>query len=160
MKNKKKEAIKIAKKKELFKSSNQKTLIISLILVLVALVIAFNFEKFTGQVTKAATTKVYLSADPDIADQGQITVNKGDTIYFTVNPGSKGSSGLVTVYDANAAHIRRIQTVELDNCGDYCKAGVIGTGKVNVYYNWEGKYCAGVKDTATGKEVQNCFNVR
>jgi len=108
----------------------------------------------------SATTKVYVSADPEIADQGQVTVNKGDNVYFTVDPGSKGCDGMLTIYDMNAARERRVQTVELKNCGNYCKPGVLGTGKVNVYYNWQGKYCASAKDTATGKEVQNCFNVR
>ncbi len=133
-----------------------------MVLVLIALVIAFNFEKFTGQaIKKTSVTKLYVSADPNIADQGEITVDRGDEIYFTVDAGSKGSNGLVIVYDMNGARERRIQSLEIVNCGsNLCKAGTIGTVRSNVYYNWEGKYCARVRDVATKKDVQSCFRVR
>lgn len=137
-------------------------MIISLVVILVALVIAFNFEKFTGQATtKMTSTKLYLSTDPEIADQGEVTLNKGDILYITVDPGTKGSYGIVTIYDVNSVRERRIQTVELQNCATkQCKPGVIGTATQNIYYNWEGRYCARVKDLGTKKEVQSCFTVR
>ncbi|MFH1210839.1 MAG: hypothetical protein V1645_02890 [archaeon] len=136
-------------------------MIISLVLILAALVIAFNFEKFTGQATtNIAQTKLYLSADPEIADQGEIAVNKGQAIYITVDTGSKGSSGTVIIYDVNSAKQRRVLTTELKNCSpNQCKAGVIGTGKISAYYNWNGKYCATVKDIVTRKDVKSCFTV-
>jgi hypothetical protein len=136
--------------------------IISLVLILAALVVAFNFERFTGQaVRNIAPTKLYLSANPDIADQGSVTVNKGDPVYITVDAGSKGSSGTVVVYDMNTAKQRRVLTTELKNCSPgQCKSGVIGIGKISAYYNWQGKYCATVKDLATKKDIQSCFTVR
>lgn len=129
--------------------------------ILVALVIAFNFEKLTGQATKRViVTKIYLSSDSDIADQGEVSLNKGAPLYLTVDAGSKGSSGTVTVYDMNAVKAKRIQTTELTNCGrTQCKPGVVGIARINMYYNWEGRYCATVKDLATNKEVQSCFTV-
>ncbi len=133
-----------------------------MVLVLIALVIAFNFEKFTGQaVKKTSVTKLYVSADPNIADQGEIAVTKGDEIYFTVDSGSKGSAGLVVIYDMNGAREKRIQSLEVSNCGtSLCKAGTIGTVRSNVYYSWKGKYCARIRDIATNKDVQSCFTVR
>ncbi len=125
--------------------------------------IAFNFEKFTGQATKkvVGVTKVYLSADPSIADQGEVTLNKGETLYVTVDAGSQGSRGIITLYDMNSAKARRVKTVELTGCGSQqCKPGVIGTAKINIYYNWEGRYCVTVKDLGTNKDVQSCFTVR
>lgn len=135
---------------------------IGLVVILVALVIAFNFEKFTGQATKrTSTTKIYLSSNPEIADEGAVSLDKGDYLYITVDAGSKGSYGIVTLYDTNSARERRIQTVELKNCATkQCKPGVLGTARVNVYYNWEGRYCARVKDLGSNKEVQSCFTVR
>lgn len=137
-------------------------MIVSLVLVLVALVVAFNFEKLTGQATKKveSVTKVYLSTDPDIADQGALVVNKGDTVYLTVDAGARGSSGTVVLYNMNAAKERRVKTMDLVGCGSSCKVGTLGTAKVGMYYNWEGRYCVRVKDSGTGKDVQNCFTVR
>lgn len=139
--------------------SSQKTVIISLVLILVALLIAFNLEKFTGHTTRISTTKLYLSADPEVADQGEVAVNKGDELYITVDPGSYGCARTVTIYDVNSINERRVKALELKNCGSQCNQGIIATGNINVYYNWEGKYCARVKDLGSGEEVQSCFSV-
>lgn len=158
----KKEAIKIAKeKKNSFTFSNQKTMIISLVFVLVALVVAFNFEKFTGQAAKnVQPTKIYISSDPDIVDLGSVTVSPGDDVYVTVDAGSKGSYGTVYIYDVNTARQKRVVSRELTNCGPtMCRSGVIGTAKIDVYSNWKGKYCATVQDLATKKNIQSCFTV-
>lgn len=90
-----------------------------------------------------------------------MAADKGSYVYITVDAGNKGSSGTVTVYDMNGMRERRVKTLDLSNCGtSQCKSGIIGTAKLNVYYNWQGKYCARVKDMATKNEVQNCFTVR
>lgn len=151
--------MKIAKKKKVAQPSSQKTVIISLVLILVAVMIAFNLEKFTGHATKISETKIYLSADPEIADQGDVVVDKGSSLYITADPGSSGCSKAVTIYDVNSIREIRVKTYDL-NCGAQCNPGIIASGNINVYNNWEGKYCARVKDYASGNEVQSCFTVR
>ncbi|MEM4266807.1 MAG: hypothetical protein QW404_02010, partial [Candidatus Nanoarchaeia archaeon] len=115
----------------------------------------------SGQTGRSfSTTKLYLSADPDIADQGEVAVDKGNKIYITVDPGNEGSSATIYIYDVNAVKEKRVKSVELETCSTICKHGIIATATITASSNWKGKYCARIKDIGSGQEEQSCFTVR
>lgn len=142
---------------------DSKNLVVTLVIVLVAAVVFFNFERFTGQATKESITKLYVSADPEEMSQTNPVVKKGEYVYFTEMPGKEGGSG--TMYVRSMAEDRKwgpiVRTQVFKNCNsNICRTNQVGTLNFKTYYDWEGKYCGEVTDFATWKTVTACFTVK
>lgn len=143
---------------------DNKTLIVSLVVVVIAVLVGLNFEKFTGEATKKADmTKLYVSADEDEMDQYNPVVGKGEYIYFTEMPGKEGGSG--TLYIRSMSSGRKwgpiVRTQVFKNCNsNKCNPSQVGTLNFKTYFDWEGQYCGEVTDLATWKTVTTCFTVK
>ncbi len=143
--------------------ADNKTIIVTLVLILVAALVSLNFEKFTGQATKTETTKLYVSSNAKVMDQNNPVVGKGEYVYFTEIPGIQGGSGTLYIREMSSGRkwgpIARTQVFK--NCNsNKCNTGVTGTLNFRTYYDWEGKYCGEVTDFATWKTVTTCFTVK
>lgn len=142
---------------------NNRTLIVSLVTLIIAVVVFMNFEKFTGQATKVDTTKLYVSANPNEMSQVNPVIGKGQYVYFTEIPGPKGGTG--TLYVREMSSGRKwgpiVRTQVFKNCNaNKCNPSQTGTLNFKTYYGWSGKYCGEVKDLSTWKTVTACFTVK
>jgi len=142
---------------------DNKMILVTLVFVVIAALVFLNFEMFTGQVTKAEMTKLYVSSKADVMSQSNPIIGKGKYVYFTQIPGSEGGAG--TMYIREMEGDRKwgkvVRTEEFDDCNSrICRPGSVGTVNFKTYYNWEGKYCAEVKDFETWKKVITCFTVK
>lgn len=141
-----------------------KTMLLTLVLLVIAAVVFFNFEKFTGKaVNTKDMTKLYVSSKADVMGQTNPVIEKGDYVYFTQVPGIEGGSG--TMYIREMEGDRKwgkiVRTEEFDDCNSkVCRPGHTGTVNFKTYYDWEGKYCGEVTDFATWKKVTTCFTVK
>ncbi len=142
---------------------NNKTLIVSLVIVVIAALVFLNFEKFTGEaIKKEQMTKLYVSSDIDVMSETNPVVDPGKYVYFTEVPGKQGGSG--TLYIREMSSGRKwgpiVRTQVFKNCNsNKCNAGVTGTLNFKTYYDWKGQYCGEVTDFATWKTVTTCFLV-
>lgn len=142
---------------------DNKTIIVSLVVIVVAGLVFFNFERFTGEATKEAMTKLYVSADDEEMEQVNPVIGKGEYVYFTEIPGKEGGSG--TLYIREMSSGRKwgpiVRTQVFKNCNsNKCNPSQVGTLNFRTYYDWNGKYCGEVKDLATWKVVTTCFTVK
>lgn len=146
---------------------DKRTVLISLVVLIIAAVVVFNFEKFTGQATGQGTqvTRMFISENPAIPNQETVVVDKGKAVYFTAIAGSEGSDGTLEIKHIEEGRTREqiVSTVVFDNCNSKrCNFKGMGTpfARINTYYDWEGEYCGVIKDFATEKEIRRCFRVR
>ncbi len=143
---------------------DNKTVIVSLVVLIIAGVVFFNFEKFTGEAVKQTDmTKLYVATAPDVIDQFNPVIAKGKYVYFTEMPGKKGGSG--TLYIRSMSKDRKfgqiVRTQVFKNCNsNKCNPSQVGTLNFQPYYEWAGEYCGEVKDLATLKTVKVCFTVK
>jgi len=145
------------------KLKDNKTILVTLVFVLIAGLIFLNFEKFTGQATKTEMTKLYVSAKESVMSQTNPVIGNGEYVYFTQIPGSEGGAGMMYIREMEGDRKwgKIVRTEEFDNCNSrVCRPGHVGTVNFKTYYNWKGKYCAEVKDLDTWKTVKACFTVQ
>lgn len=143
--------------------ANNRTILVTLVLILIAALVTLNFEKFTGQTTKIEMTELYVSSKGGVVSETNPVISKGDSIYFTEVPGTKGGSGTLYIREIEGGRKwgKIVRTQVFDYCNsNKCNPGFTGTLKFQPYYNWEGKYCGEVKDLATWKKVITCFTVK
>ena len=101
-------------------------------------------------------TKLYVSHKADVMEEYNPVVKKGDYVYFTQMPGTKGGAGTLYIkeMDSERKWEQTVRTQKFDDCNSrICRKGNVGTLKFKTYHNWEGKYCGEVKDLATWKKV-------
>lgn len=141
-----------------------RTMVLTLVIVVIAAVVFFNFEKFTGKaVNTEDMTKLYVSSKADVMSETNPVIDQGDYVYFTVMPGAEGSNGQMYIREMEGGRKwgKIVRTEEFDDCNSrLCRPGHTGTVNFKTYYDWEGKYCAEVKDLNTWKKVTTCFTVR
>ncbi len=142
---------------------DNKTLIVSLVVVVIAVLVGLNFEKFTGEATKTPMTKLYAASAPGVLDQVNPVIGKGKYVYFTEMPGNKGGSG--TLYIRAMSKDRKwgpiVRTQVFKNCNsNKCNPSQVGTLNFKTYFDWAGEYCGEVTDFATWKKVTACFTVK
>ncbi len=143
---------------------DNKTLVVSLVVLIIAGVVFFNFEKFTGEaVKKTDMTKLYVATAPEVIDQVNPVIGKGKYVYFTEMPGNKGGSG--TLYIRSMSKDRKwgpiVRTQVFKNCNsNKCNPSQVGTLNFKTYFDWAGEYCGEVTDFATWKTVKACFTVK
>lgn len=142
---------------------DNKTLVVSLVVLVIAALVGLNFEKFTGEATKTPMTKLYVASAPGVIDQTNPVIGKGKYVYFTEMPGSKGGSG--TLYIRSMTKDRKwgpiVRTQVFKNCNsNKCNPSQVGTLNFKTYFNWVGEYCGEVTDFATWKKVTACFTVK
>ncbi len=143
---------------------DNKTMIVSLVVLIIAGVVFFNFEKFTGEaVKKEEMTKLYVSASANEMEQVNPVIGNGKYVYFTEIPGKKGGSG--TLYIRAMSKDRKfgpiVRTQVFKNCNsNKCNPNKVGTLNFKTYFDWAGEYCGEVKDLATLKTVKACFTVK
>lgn len=134
---------------------DRRTTIMALSILLIAVLIGLNFEKFTGKYVlnkafredqEVVLSKVYVSTDPSIVKMDNPTVGIGKKVYFTVEIGSEGCRRKLAIYRAEGG--ARQAQVELDqNCGgDKCRADRITWADYRIPNHWEGEYCGRVWD--------------
>ena len=149
---------------------DKRTTVMALSILLIAVLVGLNFEKFTGQYAfkKAfredqtpVLSKVYVSTDPSIVKMSNPTVDIGKKAYFTVEVGSDGCKRKLAIY-RKAGGARQAQ-MELDqNCGgNKCRPDRITWADYRIPNHWEGEYCGRVYDYSIGKYVTPgaCFTV-
>ncbi|MBL7100361.1 MAG: hypothetical protein ISS23_00225 [Nanoarchaeota archaeon] len=142
---------------------DNKTILVTLVFLLVAVLIFFNFEKFTGQATKTDMTNLYVSSKEAVMSESNPVVGKGKYIYFSQIPGTEGGSGTLYIREMEKGRKwgKIVRTQEFDNCNSRkCNYGVVGDLKFTTYYDWEGQYCGEIKDLATWEKVTTCFTVK
>ena len=147
---------------------SRKILVPSLVLLALALLVTFNFDRFSGEAVKTrtlgqeTTTKIYVSADEDVASQDHPLVRAGHRVFFTVDVGSKGSKNALSIYDANSPRALKLATVTLhEGCGgSACRPYRRTSGFYHTLASWRGRYCAGLYDKGLKKEVESCFTVQ
>lgn len=143
------------------KGLNSKSLIFLVVLVFIIALVTINLDMFTGRATKLEVTKLYVSDNPNVKSMTSLTVYSGDTVYFTCDPGTSGSSGTLTLYDMERSRPTRVKSIDLKNCGyALCRYGRVGYADWTIPYNYKGEYCGVVKDIATSKEIKACFTVK
>lgn len=142
---------------------DNRTIIVSLVVIIVAGLVFFNFERFTGEATKEAMTKLYVSSDVEVMSETNPVIGKGEYVYFTEMPGKLGGSG--TLYIRSMSKDRKwgpiVRTQVFKNCNsNKCNPSQVGTLNFKTYYDWAGEYCGEVTDFATWKTVTTCFTVK
>ncbi|MBU4502671.1 MAG: hypothetical protein KKA79_08795 [Nanoarchaeota archaeon] len=134
---------------------DKKTTLMALSILLVAVLVGLNFEKFTGQLIlknegrsayEAIPSQVYASNDPSIVKMNNPIVENGKKVYFTVEVGSEGTQRKLSIYrEAGGA---RVGQIELDqNCGgNKCRPDRVTWADYRIPESWEGEYCGRVWD--------------
>ncbi|MDP2909040.1 MAG: hypothetical protein Q8N77_04520 [Nanoarchaeota archaeon] len=141
---------------------NSRTLVVSLVVIIVAAIVFFNLERFVGEATKETATKLYVSSKAGVMSETNPTIKPGTYVYFTEMPGKKGGSG--TLYIRSMTDERKwgpiVRTQVFQNCNaNKCNPSQVGTLNFKTYYGWKGKYCGEVKDLTTWKTTTACFTV-
>lgn len=149
---------------------DKRTTIMALAILLIAVLVGLNFEKFTGKYAfkkafredqEPVLSKVYVSNDPSIVKMDNPTVKTGKKVYFTVEVGSDGCRRKLSIYRATGG--ARVAQVELDqNCGgNTCRPDRITWAEYRIPNDWEGQYCGRVWDYATKDFVLpgGCFTI-
>ncbi|MBL7147227.1 MAG: hypothetical protein ISS82_00180 [Nanoarchaeota archaeon] len=149
---------------------DRKTTIVALSILLIAVLVGLNFEKFTGKYTwkteareaeEVVLSKVYVSNDPSVVKMDNPTVKIGKKVYFTVEVGSEGCRRKISIYEKNGG--ARQAQIELDqNCGgNKCRPDRITWADYRIPNHWEGEYCGRVWDYSTGQYLTpgGCFTV-
>lgn len=139
---------------------NRRGLLLLIVLIIAAVLVAFNLEKFTGGAVKTKITSIYVSTDPTIKSETYPSVGAGEKIYITVETGSKGCKRTVGIYKEDASPLRAATTELQENCGGTkCRANKVTHTDFRTRSDWEEKYCAAVLDLLTNKEVKACFEI-
>ena len=143
---------------------DKKTVIIAVVLLFVAVIVAFNLEKFTGGATnvKSEMPKVYVSASPKITDQPNCLIKAGSKIYITAETGTRGIRRSGYLYDNNGKAALRKADFEFDqNCGGgTCRPNKITWADYRLSAEWKGSYCIKVVELYTNRQVSKCFTVQ
>jgi len=142
---------------------NNRTILVTIVFILIAALVTLNFEKFTGHTTKTEMTKLYVSSNVNVMSETNPAIGKGKYIYFTEIPGTEAGSGTLYIREMEGGRKwgKIVRTQKFENCNsNKCNPGITGTLKFKTYYDWEGKYCGEVKDLATWKKVTTCFTVK
>jgi len=105
----------------------QKTLIITLSLLIVIAAVAFNFEEFTGQAGRINVLQESLTAQPK--GEGSVSVEPkiveaGEHILITIKPGDKCINNEITIYKTD----RKIPVARFKKPAAY-KGSSTGTAK-------------------------------
>lgn len=138
-----------------------------LIIAVVLLVGIFILDK-TGVTGKTVVdrpetiSKIYVSDDETILNKENLQVTENAMIYFTSETGSKGTDSTLNIYkEIRDGRFVREETMNIEGeCGDQvCRPGKIGKRELRVPTFWEGKYCAGLQDLETRKDILVCFTV-
>jgi len=138
-------------------------------ILLVAVLVGLNFEKFTGKYVsnpfregEAVLSKIYVSTDPSVVKMDNPTVTAGKKVYFTVEIGSEGCSRNMAIYRKSGG--ARVARIELDqNCGgDKCRPNRITWADYRIPADWKGEYCGRVYDYSTQSYLTPgaCFTVK
>ena len=150
-------------------SLDKRTIVMVLSILLIAVLVGLNFEKFTGQYAfkkafrqgEPVLSQVYASTDPSIVKMDNPTIGPGKKIYFTVEVGSDGCRRKLAIY-REAGGARQAQ-MELDqNCGgNKCRPDRITWADYRIPNDWEGEYCGRIYDYAIKQYVKPgaCFTV-
>jgi len=149
---------------------DRRTTIMALSILLIAVLVGLNFEKFTGKYAfkkafredqEPVLSKVYVSNDPSVVKMDNPTVKIGKKVYFTVEVGSEGCKRKLAIY-RKAGGARQAQ-LELDqNCGgNKCRPDRITWADYRIPNHWEGDYCGRVWDWETQDYIKPgaCFTV-
>lgn len=144
--------------------------IMALSILLIAVLVGLNFEKFTGEYAfkkafredqESVLSKVYVSTDPSVVKMDNPTVQTGKKVYFTVEVGSDGCERKMAIYRATGGP--RVAQIELDqNCGgNKCRPDRITWADYRIPNDWSGEYCGRVYDYATKAYIEPgaCFTV-
>ena len=139
----------------------QKTLIITLSILIVVAAVAFNFEDFTGQASRLTVLQESLAAQPK--GEGSVTVEPkvieaGDYIYITIKPGNTCIDNEITIYKTDrklpVTRFKKSAQYKGSSTGTtkYCKEATI---QYKTWNSWaEGDYYVQVKELpmkVTGK---------
>ncbi len=147
---------------------DKRMIVMALSILLIAVLVGLNFEKFTGQYAfkkafredqESVLAKVYVSTDPSVVKMDNPEVIGGKKVYFTVEVGSDGTKRTLSIF--RAAGGPRVAQIELDqNCGgNKCRPDRITWADYRVPNDWSGEYCGRVFDYAINDYVLpgGCF---
>lgn len=138
---------------------DKKTLLISLVLIIVIVTISFNFENFTGQAGRLWVQQESLTEQPK--GEGSVSIEPkvitaGEQIYITITPGDTCIDNEITIYKKDRKlPVARFEKAFIPSSRDSARYQVTSSSKyceeVTVQYktwnNWEeGDYYVEVKD--------------
>lgn len=138
---------------------DNKTVMISIVLLFVVGLVALNLERFTGKATAhSVPPKVYLSASSKINSQENCVVSAGNKLYITAETGSKGIRRKGSVYRSEGL---KAAEVEFDqNCGGgMCRPNRVTWASYRIPAEWKGRYCFRVIESGSNEVVGKCFTV-
>ncbi|MFH1210840.1 MAG: hypothetical protein V1645_02895 [archaeon] len=141
---------------------NKKTWVIASVFFIVTMVVAFNFERFTGQaITSSIPPKIYLSASPTVTNQENCTITAGNRLFVTVETGDKGIKRNGLIYDGKRTS-RKLANLMFDpNCGgNVCRPKKVTWIRYAIPNGWKGPYCVRVVESSTNKITEKCFEVK
>lgn len=141
----------------------QKTLIITLSILIIAATVAFNFGEFTGQAGRITILQESLAAQPK--GEGSVsvepkTITAGEIIYITITPGNTCIDNDITIYrEGQKIPVARFKKPAYTYMGrgstgtsKYCQEATI---QYKTWNNWkEGNYYVQVRELpmkVTGK---------
>ena len=143
--------------------TDNKFWMIATVFILVSFVVAFNFERFTGQATAVKTPpkvapKIYLSSNAYLSEQEPV-IKAGNRLYVTVETGDLGIKKSGAIYDASRKKIANLAFTQ--NCGgNMCRPKRTTAIRYQVPSGWKGKYCARITEVSTEKITEKCFTVQ
>ena len=128
---------------------DDRILVGAIVVILVLLVIVFNFQGFTGSAT-GEFSGTFIGVSPD-------AVYPGESILVTVSPGIKGVNEKVSFYQAED-NLRKISVDKL--CNTYiCNSD--SSFNFVIPSNWEhGVYYVQIYDYASKSFVNEIFTVK
>lgn len=139
--------IKIPKKSKKF-AFNKKNIIITISILLLFVIILFNFENFTGHASRFKNEPIEEEAYvPMSAEIIPNVLKAGEKVSIYLNPGSECAQRRIDILRANG---RRVASFEKLSGGyKYCEPAVI---KYKTYNNWlPGEYSARIYEWCSGR---------
>ncbi len=150
---------------------DKKSIIVIVSLIIISLVVSFNFEKFTGNYTygqlsskhsEVIPSNIYVSNDLNIQKKANPKFNTGDKIFINIDVGSEGCERIVEVYKKETG--TKIKELKLNqNCaGNKCRARKTTWTELKIPGGWKsGEYCATIHDLNINANSKHeaCFKV-
>lgn len=105
----------------------QKTLIITLSILIIVAAVAFNFEQFTGESTKLSVLQDSLTAQPKGSGSVSVepkVIQAGEYIYITIKPGDTCIDNDISIYKTD----RKLPVTRFKKSAQY-KGSSTGTVK-------------------------------
>jgi hypothetical protein len=143
--------------------TDNKFWMIATVFILVGFVVAFNFERFTGQATTVkippkVAPKIYLSSNQYLSEQDTL-IKSGNRLFVTVETGDLGIKKVGAIYDASGRRVANL--VFSQNCGgNVCRPKRTTAIRYQVPSGWKGGYCTRITEVSTEKITEKCFTVQ